>query len=196
MFVRLGKFKCFPGENVLANYYMGFFIHSFTLCTARNVFLETVASTRDKVETLSLYMQVYHRLHCAWWKWALPCTMFALSTAAVMCTFIGLRYRDLPLYLYWIFWFAGLGVVVLMIGTGHDIMFAKKLSGEIVEKLQSSSSADLRGLGLEERKKILKRSKAMTGLQFNIAGFINYTWAVPFRTGDEILRQLLFFLSL
>ena len=75
-----------------------------------------------------------------------------------------------------------------MMAMGHDIMFAKKLSGEIVEKLQSLSSDDLGGHAVEERKKLLRRSNTMTGLQFNIAGFINYTWAIPFRTGEDILH--------
>ena len=75
-------------------------------------------------------------------------------------------------------------------------MCAKEDSEETIGKLQSPVSTDLQTLSLEERKKIIKRAKAMTGLQFDIAGLADYSWSVPLGAWDEILNQLLFLFSL
>ena len=83
-----------------------------------------------------------------------------------------------------------------MFGTGYDVICAKEDSEEIVERLQSPANAALVTLPLEERRKILKGSKAMAGLQFDIAHLAQYSWAVPLGAWDEILNQLLFLLSL
>ena len=143
-----------------------------------------------------MYLQIYHRAHCTWWNWTLPGTTFSLSATAVLGLYIGLRHTELPWYLYWVFWLAAIGVMMQIFGGGHDIMFAKEDSGEIVGKLQSPVSKALRTLSLEERRKILKRSMAMTGLQFDIAGLARYSWAYPLGAWDEILNQLLFLFSL
>ena len=92
--------------------------------------------------------------------------------------------------------FAGFGVLVQLFMQGHDVVGVKEESEEVVEKLQSSGSADLALLSVVERRKVLKNSKAMTPLQFGIAGFTNFTWGVTVGAWDEILNQLLFFLSL
>ena len=83
-----------------------------------------------------------------------------------------------------------------LFGQGYDIIYAKEDSEEFVGKLQSQASPALQNLSLEERRKLLKRSKAMAGLQFDIAGLANYSWAVPLGAWDEILNQLLFLFSL
>ena len=75
-------------------------------------------------------------------------------------------------------------------------MLVKQNSEDVVESLQSPENLSLRKLSFDERKKLLKRSKAMTSLQFRIASFSNFTWAVPFGYCDEVLNQLLFLSSL
>ena len=110
--------------------------------------------------------------------------------------YIGVRHTELPWYLYWVFWLAGVGVLLQIFGVGYDVMLAKEDSEGIVGQLQSSAGAPLQIFSLDEKRKILKRSKAMTGLQFGIAGLANYSWAVPLGAWDEILNQLLFLLSL
>ena len=152
--------------------------------------------TREKVERLYVQLQIYHRLHTAWWNWTLPGTMFVLSATAVLALYIGLRHTELPWYLYWIYWLAGFGLLLQIFGVGYDVVYAKEDSDDVVEKLQSPASVDLETFSVVERKKILKRSKAMLGLQFRISSFADYTWAVPLGAWDEILNQLFFLLSL
>ena len=163
---------------------------------SREQFAVNDATSREKVERLYMYLQIYHRLHCAWWNWTLPGTCFSLSATAVLAMYVGLRHTELPWYLYWIFWFAGFGVMLQVFGGAHDIMSSKDDSEDLVEKLQSSASEDIQGLSLEDRRRIMKRSKAITSLQFPISGFTYYTWSVPLGCWDEILNQLLFLLSL
>ena len=154
---------------------------------------------RDRVERAYLYLQIYHRLHCVWWNWILPGgATFSLSATVVLAMYVGLRHTELPWYLYWIFWLAGAGLLLQIFGQGHDIVFAKEDSEEVVEKLQSpaSASADLRSVSDLERKIIHKRSKALTPLQFGIASFTNFSWGVTLGAWDEILNQLFFLLSL
>ena len=153
-------------------------------------------ATRSKMERLYVCLQIYHRLHCAWWKWTLPGTTLSLSSTVILALYVGLRHAELPWYLYWVFWFAGVGVMMELFGQGYDIIYAKEDSEEFVGKLQSQASPALQNLSLEERRKLLKRSKAMAGLQFDIAGLANYSWAVPLGAWDEILNQLLFLFSL
>ena len=141
-------------------------------------------------------MQVYHRLHCDWWYWTLPYHILSLSATAVLGMYVGIRHTELPWYLYWIYWIAGFGVLLLLVGVGHDIMFAKIESERIVEFLKSPVSGGLEKFSSAERKMILKRSEALHSLQFRIAAFAVYSWAVPWRTWVEILNQLLFFLTL
>ena len=145
------------------------------------------------MERLYVYLQIYHRAHCAWWNWTLPGTLFSLSSTVILAMYIGLRHTELQWYLYWVFWFAGVGVLVQIFGIGHNVMFAKDDSVETVGKLQSPACTALQALSLEERRKILKRSKAISDLQFGIA---NFSWAVPLGAWNEILNQLLFLLSL
>ena len=152
--------------------------------------------TREKVKKLHVQLQLYHRLHCEWWNCSLPGTTFSMSATAVLGMYVGLRHPELPWYLYWIFWFTGFGVLSQIFGTSHDIMYAKDRSNEVLKAFRSPVRPDLNRLSVGERKRIHKESKAMTSLQFRIAGLTNYSWAVPFRAWDEILRQLLFFLSL
>ena len=151
---------------------------------------------REKVEKLYVYLQVYHSLHCAWWNWPLIGSTVSMSATAVLGMYVGLRHPELPWYLWGMFWVAGLGVLVQIFGVAQDIMSAKKDAKKLVKKLQSPTSMAMRKLPFGERKRALKRSKAMRSLQFRIASFTSYTWAVPMRAWDEILKQLLFFLSL
>ena len=148
------------------------------------------------MERLHACLQIYHHAHCAWWNWTLPSSYFSLSTTVILAMYIGLRHTELPWYLYWVYWLAGVGVLLQLFGTGYDIICAKEDSEEIVGRLQSPATAGLQRLPLEERRKILKGSKAMTGLQFDIAHLAQYSWAVPLGAWDEILNQLLFLLSL
>ena len=152
--------------------------------------------TREKVERLNVYSQIYHHLHCTWWNFNLAGGIFSLSAASVVGMYVGLRHTELPWYLYWLFWFGGFGGQLQLFVLGHDVMFAKETSEEIVQRLQSPASAALQGLSFNERKDMLKRSKAITSLQFGIAGLTAYTWAVTFGTCDETLNQLIFFLSI
>ena len=92
---------------------------------------------------------------------------------------IGLRHTELPWYLYWVFWLAAIAVMLQIFVGGHDIMFTKEDSDEIVGKLQSPVNTALQALSLEERRKILKRSMAMTGLQFDIAGLGSLILGLP-----------------
>ena len=165
-------------------------------CTNRNMLPVRDAEGREKVERLYVCSQTYHHLHCAWWNLTFPWTTFSLSAATILCLYVGFRHTELPWYLYWLFWITGFGVLVDMFWFGHDVMFAKQTSEEIVDRLQSPASADLQSLSREERNKMLKRAKALAGLQFGIASFTNYTWAVTFGTCDEILNQLIFLLTL
>ena len=153
-------------------------------------------ASRRKVERLYVCLQIYHHAHCSWWNWTLPSTYFALSSTVILAMYIGVRHTELPWYLYWVFWLAGVGVLLQIFGVGYDVMLAKEDSEEIVGQLQSSAGTALQIFSLDEKRKILKRSKAMTGLQFGIAGLANYSWAVPLGAWDEILNQLLFLLSL
>ena len=165
--------------------------------TFRDMFPTTNVANREKVERLYVHVQIYHHLHCEWWSWGITGTIFSLSATVVLALYIGLRHTELPWYLYWIFWLAGPGVLLQLFATGHDCVFATEDSDEVVEKLRSPAGCPALGkLSLEERKKILKRSKALRGLHFGIAGFTNFTWAVPLGAWDEILNQLLFLLSL
>ena len=151
---------------------------------------------REKVEKLYRYLQIYHRLHCLWWNWTVPGTIFSLSTSVVLGMYVGLRHTEIPWYLYWVFWCAAFGVMPQIFGVGHDVVFSKEDSEEVVERLQSPGSAELANFPVEERRNILKRARAMTGLRYSIAGLANYSWAVPLGAWDEILNQLLFLLSL
>ena len=87
-------------------------------------------------------------------------------------------------------------MLLAIFGIAVDVMAAKKVSKNLMLKLQSPLSPDLRKLSIRERQMHLKLSKAMTGLQFRVAGFGNYSWAVLLRGRDEMLRQMLFSLSL
>ena len=154
------------------------------------------AQVRERVLRRFLYLQIYHRLHCAWWNWTLPSTTFAKSATVVVALYVGLRITELPWYLYWIYWLAGFGLLLQIFGNGYNIVCAKEDSDDVVEKLQSPASVDLEALSVEGKKKILKRSKAIHGLKFRIASFAEYSWAVPLAAWDEILNQLFFLLSL
>ena len=177
-------------SRIVSNVPLDFFRNYRDMLPVNNV------EAREKVERLYVYLQIYHRLHCSWWNWTLPGTTFSLSTTVILGMYVGLRHTELPWYLYWIFWFAAFGVLTQIFGVGHDVVFTKDDSEEVVEKLQSPASSDLVSLSLEERREILKPCRAMTGLRYGIAGFANYSWAVPLGAWDEILNQLLFLLSL
>lgn len=151
---------------------------------------------RQEMEKLYVYLQIYHRAYCVWWNLALPGTIVSLSSTVVLSLYIGIRHTDLPWYLYWVFPMAGIAVLIQEFGFASDVMGAKGDSEEIVDKLQSPASASLQRLSFEERKKILRRSKAMTQLHFPIASFTDYSWSVPLAAWDEILNQLFFLLSL
>ena len=154
------------------------------------------ARAREKVERMYECSLVYHRLHCSLWNLALPGTIFSVSAASVLGFYVGLRGTELPWYFYWVFWIAGFGGLGQLSLLGHDVMFVKQASEEVVEQLQSPTSADLQAVSREERKQILKRRKHLTGLQFRISSFNDYTWDVVFGTCDEVLNQLMFFLNL
>ena len=110
--------------------------------------------------------------------------------------FVGLRQTELPWYLYWIYWFGGLGAAMQMFGVGHDVMFAKQDSAKIVQKLKSPVCGGLEKFSRAKRRDILKRSEAIQSLRFRVAAFTNYSWTVPWRAWYESLNQFLFFLSL
>ena len=167
-------------------------------CTSRDMFpVDKKVGDREKVERHYMCSQIYHHLHCTWWSWTLPLTIFSVATSSVIGFYVSIRHTELAWYLYGIYWMVGFGGLLQLLILGHDVMFAKINSEEVVRKLQSKArSAAQQGLAFGERKKILKRSEALTGLRFGIAGFTNYSWAVTFGTCDEILHQLIFFLGL
>ena len=107
---------------------------------------------REEIERLYSHLRVYHSLHCAWTHWYLPCLIFAMGCCAVLGMYVGLRHTDLPWYLYYLFWTAGLGAFMHVFGVGHDIMFAKQDSEVLIQKLKSPKGGSLDSHGWSVRK--------------------------------------------
>ena len=126
----------------------------------------------------------------------MPGTIFSVSAALVLGSYVGVRGTKLPWYFYRVFWIEGFGGLGQLSMLGHDVMFVKQTSEEIVEQLQSPANPDLHAVPVEQRKQMLKRTKNLTGLHSRISSFDDYTRGVIFGTCDEVLNQLMFFLNL
>ena len=152
--------------------------------------------TRAKMENFYVRLQIFNKAYCVWWEWALPGALVSLSSTVILGLFVGIRHTELAWYLYWVYPTTGVVLLFQIFGFAYCVVCVQQDSEEIVEKLQSTASQSLAGLTLEDKRKVLKRSKAMTPLPFDINGFTNYSWAVPLAAWDEILNQLFFLLSL
>ena len=98
--------------------------------------------------------------------------------------------------LYWVYPTTGVVLLFQIFGFAYDVVCVQQDSEEIVEKLQGLASPSLRALTLEEKRKVLKRSKAVTPLPFRVGAFTDYSLVVPLAAWDEIWNQLFFLLSL
>ena len=152
--------------------------------------------TRAKMENFYVRLQIFNKAYCDWWERQFPGALVSLSSTVIVGLFVGLRHTELPWYLYWVYPITGTVLLIQIFVFAYCVIGVQQESEEIVEKLQSLASGSLDGLTLVEKKKVLKRSRAMTPLPFGIHGFTDFSWAVPLAAWDEILNQLFFLLSL
>ena len=151
--------------------------------------------SRAKLERLYICSELYNRTCGVWVKFMMPPTIFSVSLAIIVTTFVSLRYTELPFIFYIFFPNTAFTLLLIIFWLSYDEVLITRDSEDILGQLWSYEAPYLRSMPKSRRAKIMKRAKAMRVLEFPIGEFADFSLSFPITVWDEILNQVLFLLT-
>ena len=123
--------------------------------------------------------------------------LFSIGGAIVLSLYFPLKHSEIiPGYLSAGFAYLGAGLLVTVIWLCIDVLVnVNKASEDVISKLRSMPSSPRNPLEKLRLKGVLKRAKALTPLTVPIGDFGTMSLDVPVVFVEEIINQLLFFLT-
>jgi len=120
---------------------------------------------------------------------------FSIGVGTVVLLFVSIRVTGLVWYLYIPLPCIAVGCMgtTLLILTG--VIKAQKAAQSVLGEIEAGPNHVLMSLAREERKKVLKISKALRRIRLDVGTFTEISLAVPIGMCEEVLNQLLFLLA-
>ena len=135
-------------------------------------------------------------MYLNWMRYLLAPVIFFWAAAVTITLYITFRPSGFPLFVYC--WFPLLAVVSMLIVTWlfYDGVVTKRMADEVLANLQSKTTGCYHRLGPVEKRELLRRSRALKPVYLGIGQFTEISLEVAIGVWEEVLNQLLFFLSL
>jgi len=159
----------------------------------RGINVRSVRSRR-RVERMYVELELFNRIVQEWIRYYFPTWLLGLSAAVIVATFLSIRYTEVPLMIYILFPYYASNIMLVIFWQSYDMLRVIRASEDILGSLWRHDAPYFRGMTRAKRVELMKRSKAMRPVAFPVADS-EFSLNLPIGTWDEIINQILFFLS-
>ena len=141
-------------------------------------------------------MKVYNILFMNWFKFSFVLLLTSACVGITIFLYVTCRPSGLPFIIYCAYPTSGAMGLFILFRFCYEAVVTKRRGDEAVGSLQSRTRGYFRTLEVGEKREMMRRATALQPVYMALGEFVEITLEVSVSIWDEIIDQLLFFLSL